>query len=114
MKPSSDEGFILYTGVLKESCLNYLTHNLSISESSKSYAGYFVHSLFTSELTHRPLDDRGTTASREDQLDLGEFHPVERLIFDSVVVESRALTLIFFWGFGSYHIKTKYSIVGPL
>ena len=52
---------------LDEQSSNYLTHNPSISESSKSYARYFVHSLFTSELTARPLDGRGTKASRQSE-----------------------------------------------
>ncbi|HEY6186347.1 MAG TPA: hypothetical protein VIW80_01615 [Pyrinomonadaceae bacterium] len=61
MKPSIEEGFIPYTGALDESCLNYLTHNPSVSESSKSHAGYSDHSLFTSDLTAAPaLTESGT------------------------------------------------------
>ena len=63
MKPSSDEGFILYTGVLNELCLNYLTHNPSVSESSMQHAGYSDHSLFTSDLTGLPLDGKWDQAS---------------------------------------------------
>ena len=47
MKPSS-QGFILCTEPLNESGLSFLTHP-SISESSKPHAGYFDHTLFTSE-----------------------------------------------------------------
>jgi hypothetical protein len=72
MKPSSDEGFILYTGALNEPCLNYLTHNPSVSESSKPHAGYPDHPLFTSELTAAPTRQKvgpGVLTVRENQPD---------------------------------------------
>lgn len=54
MKPSSDEDLILYTGVLNESCLNYLAHDLPASESGEPPAGYPDRPSFNSELAVAP------------------------------------------------------------
>jgi hypothetical protein len=63
MKPSPEEGFILYAGALNEPCLNYLMHNPSVSESSKPHAGCSYRPSFTSELTGRPLEGKWGQAS---------------------------------------------------
>ena len=113
MKPPLVEGFILYTGPLDEQCLNYLTHNPAVSESSKPHAGYSDHPLFTSELTHarRSVGPIILTVA-DEQPDCWRLPHQWKALFEFVLLNHQRERLIFFWDSASYHIKTKYSIAG--
>lgn len=115
-----DEVFIrrrLHPLALNEPCLNYLTRNPSVSESSKPHAGYPDHPLFTSELTAAPARRKvgqGVLTVRENQPGCRTLPPVESPISGPSLLKLWFELLIVSWDSARYHIKPKYSIAGSL